>query len=561
MYKPWTVEEQLEYEGDLERGYKQSQVDPTANGRDSRRAKQREPPPVELDMTPQDETVVQSMTMADPAEIQQAQPPVEALPVAPKVHKARKPKMRSQVLAPASSEPAPDSADGVADILEVVIDLDDDVEKEKETETEKPKAKRPKTAKRKKIEEQPAPVVEAVKPMPADGTIRRRKMQKQQDWFDAEALAVSVPEPIRYYLAETDGQPIVSWRDPEEVGVKSQLPPGTLFANGNMVNAKGVVSAPADRRANHACEACRHSQTKCDGYGDRPCSTCIRSRKSTCVYQPWTEADQQEYQAALEHGTISRRREVHGNSQRFRKDLSAHDEDKLSEQDKAIVKSMLTDYLPGAEVEEPKEPPADNLEIEIDVESRPQSPEEDDLPIYDAPWPSLHDAEALQQVEEDVPATMVEDVPEPASPPVAPRKRKIGNVDAEHKSQPSKKKKVDSPQEPIDVDTCFADLKPVRTLKKSSDWFDVDSLPVSVPYGIRYYLMPSDGTPVVSSAAPEKPGRKSKRPEGTLFEDGSMVNPDGKVDPPAVRRANHACEMCRFRCVMPAICRSSLTFL
>lgn len=264
LYKPWTVEEQLEYEGDLEAGYKRSQVDETANGRDSRRQK-RDPPPAELDMTAQDEAIAQSMTMADPAEIQQAQPEkVEVTPVpeAPRVHKARKPKMKSQILAPASSpDPVPDSADGVADMLEVVIELPGDVQQEKE----KPKSKRaPKTAKRKKIEEQPAPAVAveaetAPKPIPSDGTIRRRKMQKQQDWFDHDALAVSVPEPIRYHLDEKDGQPIVSWREPENAGDKSKLPAGTLFANGNMVNAKGYVNAPADRRANHACQACRHT--------------------------------------------------------------------------------------------------------------------------------------------------------------------------------------------------------------------------------------------------------------------------------------------------------------
>jgi hypothetical protein len=247
MYKPWTAEEQLEYQGDLERGYKQSQVE--TNGRDSRRAKQREPPPAELEMNQQDEIVVQSMTMADPAEIERAYPKVEEVK---KVHKARKPK--KQVLAPASE--APDSADGVADILEVVIDVDEpekEAEPQPEQETEKPKAKRAKTAKRKKIEEP----VEVAKPITVDGTIRRRKMQKQQDWFDVEQLGVSVPEPIRYYLAE-DGEAIVSFREPEEVGVKSKLPAGTLFANSNMVNAKGIVCAPAERRANHACEACRH---------------------------------------------------------------------------------------------------------------------------------------------------------------------------------------------------------------------------------------------------------------------------------------------------------------
>lgn len=291
----------------------------------------------------------------------------------------------------------------------------------------------------------------------------------------------------------------------------------------------------------------------------------MRSRKPTCCYQPWSEAEQREYQAALTYGTVSRRREVHGDSQRFRKDLPTLDELDLSEKDKAIVQSMLTDYMPGPEVLTQKETqtsakkatrvsPPDDVEVEIDVEPA-QSPvrEDEDLPMYDAPWPSLHDAEAIHEPLEDArdaSPVVEEPVPEPASPPVTHRKRKIGHtVDAENKAaQPSKKKKLSGPlQEPIDVDTCFAGLQPVRTLKKQQDWFDPDALPVSVPYSMRYYLMPADGTPVVSSAAPEKSGRKSKRPEGTVYEDGCMVNPSGKVDPPVTRRANHACEMCRFR--------------
>lgn len=567
----------MEYDGDLEAGYKRSEKAADANGRDSRR-RQRDPPPAELDMTADDEKVVESMIMANPAELPQPKAEITPAPAPQrKVHKARKSKKAP--VAPASPGPA-DSADVVADDLEVVIEVP--VKEVSAEEKEKPSKKGvPKTAKRAKIVE-PAVEASALKPAPVDGTMRRRKMQKQTDWFDPDALAVSVPETIRYYLSATDGQPIVSWRDPESAGTQSKLPPGILFADGNMVNAKGEVKAPADRRANHACEACRaryalyssscslltpFSETKCDGYGDRPCSACMKLRKSTCVYKPWSSAQQRAHRAAIEYGTTSRRREVHGQSQRFRKNAPAASEVELSEKDQAIMQSMLTDQVPkeafakSLEDDEPVQedsPPASpgddqpvspvddfDFEVQVDdeIEVEPVSSERDeDEPMMDAPWPSLHDAEAnhLEPVE-------ASPEPQPPSPPVVQRKRKVNRAMEESEPAPAYKKKKTSAHKTIEVEECFAGLKPVRTLKKAQDWFDPDALPISVPYGIRYYLMPEDGTPVVSSAAPEKPGRNSKRPSGTLFEDGSIVNPNGKVESSFIRRANHACEMCRLR--------------
>lgn len=264
LYKPWTVEQREEYEGDLEVGFKRSEQPADSTGRDSRR-RQRYPPPAELAMTAQDEKVVEVMIMAIPSGFPQSEAETTAARTQERqVHKARKPK-KPRVEVPTS--PIPESSAGVVDALEVVIDVPKEVAAKDAATKEKEKFSKkggPKTAKRPKIVELDdlrvaAAAAKAVpsKPLPSDGTIRRRKMQKHNDWFDPEQRAVSVPETVRYYLSPTDGQPIVSWRDPEAAGRESKLPPGTLFADGNMVNIKGQVKAPADRRANHVCEACR----------------------------------------------------------------------------------------------------------------------------------------------------------------------------------------------------------------------------------------------------------------------------------------------------------------
>lgn len=286
-----------------------------------------------------------------------------------------------------------------------------------------------------------------------------------------------------------------------------------------------------------------------------------------CVYKPWSASDQRAHETALEKGSISKRREVHGASQRFRQVTPAASEVRLSDKDQALVQSMLTENVPGSAfaespednapvspIESPPAAPADSppvsppvndfdLEIQVDdeIEVEPVSSERDeDEPMLDAPWPSLHDAEAIHYE----PERSAE--PQPPSPPVTQRKRKVNRALEDSEPAPAYKKKKTSTSQTIDVDECFAGLETVRTLKKKAqDWFDEGELEISVPYSVRYYLMPQDGTPVVSSAAPENLGRKSKRPPGTLFEDGSIVNPSGKVEAAEKRRANHACEMCR----------------
>ncbi|KAJ9115851.1 hypothetical protein QFC22_004993 [Naganishia vaughanmartiniae] len=584
VYKPWSIAEQTEYELDIEAGYKRSEVAET-NGRGSRRLKR--DPPAELELTPEDEKVVASMLTVEPGEIQLLPPQPEATstPAVPAPQKRAKSKAkRARISAPASS-PVPEPDAIATSLLEVVIDIPKDTDEQVVQKPSQRKRAPTNKAKRKKIQE-PSPQVEDVvvaesssKP---NGVIPRRKMQKQQDWFDPDELPVSVPYTVRYYISAEDGQPIVSWRDSDAPGEQSQLPPGTLFTDGSIVNPEGFVDVSADRMAQHACEACRLSNSKCDGYGDRPCSKCMKSKMAVCIYKPWTEAEQREHQAATEYGTTSRRRQPNDDLDNLRKSAVTA-EFQLTDKDNEIIRSMLTDYMPDvaaleAEIEATSEafpeehdvPPSPSMEVEVEIElplhspSPGRQPEEAVSPVFDAPWLSLHDAEESQFM--DQPMSDHQPTPEPnarqeedeaASPPPKYRKRKIGRIaraDPEQGSErtefvkpPLKKAKISSAQqEVIDVDTCFAGLTKQRTLKKAQGYFDPDVLPVSVPYAIRYYLFPQDGSPVVCSAAPEKPGRKSKRDPGTLFEDGSMVNPNGYVDPPEKRRANHACELCRF---------------
>lgn len=100
------------------------------------------------------------------------------------------------------------------------------------------------------LELEPEPVVPVVAP--------RRKLKMEQTWFDPDELPTAVPYPIRYYLSQPAGQPIVSWREPEASDAQSNLPEGTLFENGARVNPTGKVDAPEDRRANTACEFCKY---------------------------------------------------------------------------------------------------------------------------------------------------------------------------------------------------------------------------------------------------------------------------------------------------------------
>jgi ribonuclease E len=90
-------------------------------------------------------------------------------------------------------------------------------------------------------------------------------------------------------------------------------------------------------------------------------------------------------------------------------------------------------------------------------------------------------------------------------------------------------------------------LAPRRKLKMEQTWVIPDELPTAVPYPIRYYVSPNDGQPIVSWREPEEPDAHSNRPEGTLYENGGRVNPAGSVDKPEDRRANTACEFCKYR--------------
>lgn len=231
------------------------------NGRGSRRLKR--DLPAELEMTSEDVTVVRSMLTVEPGETQASAPQAEVLPTpdVPASQKRHKSKAkRSKILDPASS-PLPGPTAKVTDSLEVVINILEDTDEQEVQQLSNRKRVSTTKAKRKKIEEPSRLQVED--PVVVDssskinGVIPRRKMQKQQDWFDPDELPVSVPHTLRYYISAEDGQPIVSWRDPDAPGEPSQLPPGTLFVDGSMVNPEGFVDVSGDRMAQHACEACR----------------------------------------------------------------------------------------------------------------------------------------------------------------------------------------------------------------------------------------------------------------------------------------------------------------
>lgn len=217
----------------------------------------------------------------------------------------------------------------------------------------------------------------------------------------------------------------------------------------------------------------------------------MKSHKAVCVYQPWTEADQKRYLDDLKTGISSK---IASGSRGSRRQVQLPAELLTTKADHAVLRSML-------DVEE-----EDKVEVKPSKRRRATSEPE---PV----WQSVAEASPEVQL----------------------------------KPARAAKKKTKAEQEIIDTDACFAGLIPRRKLKVSHDWFDEEALPLSVPYTMRYYVMPRDGQPVVSSALPEEAGVKSKQPEGTMYENGNRVGPRGSVDAPVTRMAKQPCECCRFR--------------
>lgn len=250
----------------------------------------------------------------------------------------------------------------------------------------------------------------------------------------------------------------------------------------------------------------------------------MKAHKPVCVYVPWTERDQSRYQQDQEAGVSS---QIASSSRGSRRTPQLPAELQVTTHDQAVLQQMLEQVdqreRAAADVEDTMEPKVSRRKV------RPSTPE-----------PESVDA-----------------APSNATPMVSHRatrhshKHTVG-PSAVASTQDSKRQRLErlekkrrgTRHEPIDIDACFAGLARRRKLKLVQDWFDPDALPVSVPYAMRYYLMPRDGQAVVSAATPEEEGVLSTQPEGTLYEDGNRVGPRGSVDAPVTRRAKQPCDWC-----------------
>lgn len=134
---------------------------------------------------------------------------------------------------------------------------------------------------------------------------------------------------------------------------------------------------------------------------------------------------------------------------------------------------------------------------------------------------------------------------EAEAPPAKPKKPRKSKAQKETKAAAAAA--ADPPQPEPQPEPVVPVLAPRRKLKMEQTWFNPDELPTAVPYPLRYYISPNDGQPIVSWREPEESDAHSNRPEGTLYESGTRVNPAGSVDKPEDRRANTACEFCKFR--------------
>jgi hypothetical protein len=240
----------------------------------------------------------------------------------------------------------------------------------------------------------------------------------------------------------------------------------------------------------------------------------MKQHRPFCLYEPWSEEDKAQYEEDLESGFSSR---VASSSRGSRRKLELPAELLTTTHDRAMLRSMLLE----GDVEEQES------EAEVEVE-----------PIHVPARPSKR--KRVETPEAEPEATRHKSNAEVAEPSKA-------RPAAVPKQQLEKRRKTKAEQQVIDTDTCFAGLVPRRKLKVQHDWFDPDSMAVSVPYPMRYYLSPKDGKVVVSSDPPEEAGVQSLKPEGTLYESGNRVGPEGMVDPPADRTARQPCEGCRFR--------------
>lgn len=138
-------------------------------------------------------------------------------------------------------------------------------------------------------------------------------------------------------------------------------------------------------------------------------------------------------------------------------------------------------------------------------------------------------------------------VTQPDTTQTAPKPKKPRKSKAQKEAEAAAAEAAAPPESEPEPEPVVPVLAPRRKLKIEQSWLHPDDLPVAVPYPLRYYISVTDGQPIVSWRESEESGVHSNRPEGTIYEDGNRVNPAGSVDKPEDRRANTACEFCRFR--------------
>lgn len=260
----------------------------------------------------------------------------------------------------------------------------------------------------------------------------------------------------------------------------------------------------------------RSSVQKCDGYGDRPCTACTRSRNPVCVYEPLTEEEYAQYLHELEHGRPRREK------------MEPPADLQTTRQDRTVLEAML--------------------DIPDEVSER-KSHRRVEEPAKSSRAKSKRAASVISEDALDIIDIAVDEESEPEPPRPSKRKK---SKSALVRQMPRRQFDMDvSPQanegdNQSDTGDIYVGPVPRRYLQMPLDVFYVEDLPVSVPYPIRYYLT-EDGQPVVSWRKPEPEGTRSKRLVGTLYDNGNRVNPRQMVDIPFDRRANHACEWCRFK--------------
>jgi hypothetical protein len=252
-----------------------------------------------------------------------------------------------------------------------------------------------------------------------------------------------------------------------------------------------------------------------------------------CVYEPCPETEYSDYLQSLEQGAGRR---ISGEAAKTRGQRTQPAiELQTTRQDRVVLEAMLnaTDEAPlgrrSQRTQVVAEPSTSQKSLRAKGKARADS-EMDEIDVIDDVLPEEPEQDSYRSIKRK------------KAPSVSARAMSRRPFDIDAVSQNSNPQ-FDGTTSSSDV---FVSTVPRRKLNIPPEQFYVEDLLVSVPYPIRYY-MTEEGEPVVSWHKPEADGVRSKRLVGTLYENGNRVNPKQLVDLPMDRRANHACEWCRFK--------------